>query len=130
MIEKLVKFADVVIGAVLVPGKRSPILVSREMVQTMRKGAVIVDFSIDQGGCFETSKISPTGKFIYREHEVIHFCMPNATTLIARTATHTLTSSAFPYLKMIAQSGFEQALCENKDLQKGNGFTDLKQLPY
>ena len=118
-IAKLVKFADVVIGAVLVPGKRSPTLVTKEMVQAMRKGAVIIDFSIDQGGCFETSKISPTGKFIYREHDVIHFCMPNATTLVARTATHTLTSSAFPYLKIIAESGFEKALRENKDLQNG-----------
>ena len=118
-IEKLVKFADVVIGAVLLPGKRSPVLVTKEMVETMRKGAVIIDFSIDQGGCFETSKISPSGKFIYRIDDVIHFCMPNATTLVARTATHTLTSSAFPYLKLIAKSGFERVLSENKDLQRG-----------
>jgi alanine dehydrogenase len=118
-IEKLVKFADVVIGAVLLPGKRSPMLVSKEMVKTMRKGAVIIDFSIDQGGCIETSKITPSGKFIYREYDVIHFCMPNATTLVARTATHTITSSAFPYLRMIAEKGFEQALRENEDLQRG-----------
>lgn len=118
-IEKLVKFADVLIGAVLIPGKRSPILVTKEMVKTMRRGSVIVDFSIDQGGCVETSKISPSGKFIYRVDEVIHFCMPNATTLVARTATHVLTSSVFPYLRIIAESGFEEAVKKNSDLNRG-----------
>jgi alanine dehydrogenase len=118
-IEKLVKFADVVIGAVLVPGKRSPILVTSDMVKTMRKGSVIIDFSIDQGGCIETAKISPSGKFIYTIDDVIHFCMPNATTLVARTATHALTSSAFPYLKLITESGFDKAVRENHALAKG-----------
>lgn len=118
-IEKLVKFADVLIGAVLVPGKRSPVLVTKEMVKTMRKGSVIIDFSIDQGGCVETSKISPSGKFIYRVDDVIHFCMPNATTLVARTATHVLTSSAFPYLQIIAEFGFEEAVKKNNALNRG-----------
>ncbi len=118
-IEKLVKFADVVIGAVLLPGKRSPVLVTADMVKTMRRGSVIIDFSIDQGGCIETAKISPSGKFIYTVDDVIHFCMPNATTLIARTATHALTSSAFPYLKMITEMGFEKAVRENHTLAKG-----------
>jgi alanine dehydrogenase len=118
-IEKLVRFADVLLGAVLVPGKRPPVLVSREMVKTMRKGSVIIDFSIDQGGCVETAKIAPSGKFIYTVDDVIHFCMPNATTLIARTATHALTSSAYPYLKTITESGFETALRDNQDLAAG-----------
>jgi alanine dehydrogenase len=118
-IEKLMKFADVVIGAVLLPGKRSPTIVTKDMVKTMRKGSVIIDFSIDQGGCIETSKISPSGKFIYTVADVVHFCMPNATTLIARTATHALTSSAFPFLKMITERGFEKAVHENKTLAKG-----------
>jgi len=118
-IEKLIKFADVVIGAVLVPGKRSPILVTKDMVKTMRRGSVIIDFSIDQGGCIETAKISPSGKFIYTVNDVIHFCMPNATSLIARTAVHALTSSAFPYLKMITELGFEKAIKESKTLANG-----------
>ena len=118
-IEKLVKFADVLIGAVLVPGKRAPVLVTEDMVRTMRRGAVIIDFSIDQGGCIATSKISPSGKFIYKVNNVIHFCMPNATSLIARTATHTLTSSIYPYLKQIVKLGFNQTLQKNKDLQRG-----------
>ena len=118
-LEKIIRFADVLICAVLVPGKRSPILITKEMVQSMRKGAVIIDFSIDQGGCSETSKISPSGKYIYAVNNVIHFCMPNATTLVARTATHALTSSIFPYLKIIAQSGIERAVAENSDLNRG-----------
>ncbi|UCD19792.1 MAG: alanine dehydrogenase [candidate division WOR-3 bacterium] len=118
-IEKMMRFADVVIGAVLLPGKRAPILVTSDMVKTMRKGSVIIDFSIDQGGCVETSKISPSGKFIYTVDGVIHFCMPNATTLVARTATHALTSSAFPYLKMITQLGFEKTLTENNTIARG-----------
>ena len=118
-IEKLIRFADVVIGAVLVPGKRSPTLVTKEMVKTMRRGSVIIDFSIDQGGCVETAKISPSGKFIYTVDDVIHFCMPNATSLIARTAAHALTSSAFPYLKLITELGFEKALKQNKALANG-----------
>lgn len=118
-IEKLVKFADVLICAVLVPGKRSPVLITKEMVKSMRRGSVIIDFSIDQGGCSETSKISPSGKFIYTTDDVIHFCMPNATTLVARTATHTLTSGIFPYLKIIAESGLERTLKENQGLNRG-----------
>jgi len=118
-ISKLVRFADVVIGAILVPGKRTPILVTSEMVKTMRKGAVIIDFDIDQGGSIETAKISPTGRFIYTVDGVIHFCMPNATTLVARTATHALTSSIFPYLRIITELGFERALREHPEINRG-----------
>jgi alanine dehydrogenase len=118
-IEKLVKFADVVIGAVLLPGKRSPILVTNDMVPTMKKGAVIIDFSIDQGGCIETAKITPTGKFIYTVNDVIHFCMPNATTLVARTATHAISSGIYPYLKIMADLGFERTIREYPEINLG-----------
>lgn len=118
-IEKLVKFADVLICAVLETGKRSPILITREMVKSMRRGSVLIDFSIDQGGCSETSKISPSGKFIYTVDDVIHFCMPNATTLVARTATHTISSGIFPFLKIITKKGLNTALKENYILNRG-----------
>jgi len=118
-IEKLVKFADVVIGAVLLPGKRSPIMVTKEMVATMRRGSVIIDFSIDQGGCIETAKITPTGQFIYTVNDVIHFCMPNATTLVARTATHAISSGIFPYLRIISETGFDKALKDYPEIDKG-----------
>ncbi len=116
---KLVKFADVVIGAVLVPGKKSPVLITKEMVSQMRRGSVIMDFSIDQGGCIETAKIAPLGKFIYTVDNVVHFCMPNATTLVARTATHAITSSIYPYLKMMIEIGFEKTLEKREELVKG-----------
>jgi alanine dehydrogenase len=118
-IEKLLKFADVVICAVLEPGKRSPILITKEMVSSMRPGGVLIDFSIDQGGCSETSKISPSGKFIYTVEGVTHFCMPNATTLVARTATHTISSGIFPFLKIITQNGLQKTLQENSALKRG-----------
>lgn len=118
-IEKLLKFADVVICAVLEPGKRSPILITKEMVSSMRPGAVLIDFSIDQGGCSETSKISPSGQFIYMVNGVIHFCMPNATTLVARTATHTISSGIYPFLKILTEKGIETTLKENYALKHG-----------
>jgi alanine dehydrogenase len=118
-ISMLIPYTDVIICAVLVPGKRSPILITKEMVKKMRRGSVIIDFSIDQGGCSETSKISPSGKFIYTVEGVRHFCMPNATTLVARTATHTITSSIYPYLKVMCELGMERALKENNVLNSG-----------
>lgn len=118
-IEKLLKFADVVIGAVLEPGRRSPVLITEEMVKSMRRGAVLLDFSIDQGGCSETSKIAPSGKFIYTMHDVIHFCMPNATTLVARTATHTISSAIYPFLKLITEKGLDTALKTSIALKNG-----------
>lgn len=118
-IEKLVKFADVLIGAVQVPRKRTPILITKEMVKTMQSGAVFIDFSIDQGGCSETSKLAPLGQFVYTVDDVIHFCMANATTLVARTATHTLTAGIIPYLRMMMESGIEGALSGTSDLARG-----------
>lgn len=132
-ISMLIPYADVIICAVLVPGKRSPILITREMVKKMRGGSVIIDFSIDQGGCSETSKISPSGKFIYTIEGVRHFCMPNATTLVARTATHTITSSTYPYLKIMCELGLNQALKQNSVLKSGmyaeNGLIRKEYLP-
>jgi len=114
-----VKFADVLIGAVLVPGKRTPILVTKEMVKSMRKGAVVLDFSIDQGGCVETAKITPSGKFIYTVEGVIHFCMPNATTLVARTATHAMTGAIIPYLNCLVEFGIDKTLKKRPEIKRG-----------
>ncbi|MBN1755762.1 alanine dehydrogenase [bacterium] len=118
-LEKLVRFADVLIGAVLIPGERAPVLISREMVKTMKKGSVILDFSIDQGGCVETSKISHCGDTIFSEEGVIHFCMPTATSLVPRSATHALTNGIIPYLKEIVKSGFEGAKVRYPEIQRG-----------
>jgi alanine dehydrogenase len=89
------------------------------MVKTMKKGAVIIDFDIDQGGSVETAQITPSGKFIYTVNDVIHFCMPNATTLVARTAVHAISSGVFPYLKIITELGFEQAVRDYQEIALG-----------
>jgi len=118
-IERIVRFADVLIGAVLTPGKRTPILVTREMVKQMKPGAVIIDFSIDQGGCCETSRFCPGEDYIYVEEGVIHFAVPNTPSWVARTATHVLNHSVIPYLKKIVQLGLVGALKESKPLARG-----------
>lgn len=118
-IERLTEICDVLIGAVLIPGKRAPILVTKEMVAKMKKGSVIIDFSIDQGGCVETSQLSPDGKYIYSVDGVIHFCMPNATTLVARTATHALSTSMIPYFERILDLGIEKILKEDEEIKRG-----------
>jgi alanine dehydrogenase len=118
-IEKLVSFANVLIGAAAVPHDRPPLLVTREMAASMRKGSVIIDFSIDRGGCMETSMVSPEKGFIYTEEGVIHFCMPNSTSLAARTATHALTSGLLPYLNCIVKVGFDKVLHGVIDMVRG-----------
>ncbi len=118
-IEKFVAFADVLIGAVLVPGQRAPILVTREMVQRMRPGSVIIDFSIDQGGCVETSTLTPSEDFLFTAYGVTHFCAPNVPAMVARTATHALTNTLLPYVREIAHYGTLEALKRNVALRHG-----------
>ncbi len=118
-LEKLLQFADVVICAVLVPGARTPILISRDMVRNMKKGAVLIDFSIDQGGCSETTRLTPGEDFVYEDEGVIHFAVPNVPSRVARTATHALTNAILPYLKQMIELGVDKALLENPDLRNG-----------
>jgi alanine dehydrogenase len=111
--------ADVVIGAVLVPGGRAPFLVTEEMVKEMKEGSVILDLSIDQGGCVETSRpthpVSPTFKL----HGVTHYCVPNMTANVPRDASRALTLSSLPYLMALAEKGTEQALRDDPGLARG-----------
>ncbi len=118
-IEKFVAFADVLIGAVLVPGQRAPVLVTKEMVQRMRPGSLILDFSIDQGGCVETSTLTPSEDFLFTSYGVTHFCAPNVPALVARTSTHALTNAMLPYLREIVQHGLLGALKRNVALRRG-----------
>lgn len=118
-IEKFARFADVLVGAVLEPGARAPLLVKRETVRAMKRGAVIIDFSIDQGGCIETSRLVPHQDYIYEEEGVIHFCLPNSSSLVARTASQALTNALLPYLRAVAQEGLPQALVTHPDLARG-----------
>jgi len=131
-LEKLVKFADVLVSSVLIPGSRAPMLVTEKMVQTMKKGAVILDFSIDQGGCVETSRPTPTQESVFVKHGVVHFAMTNVPSLVARTSCYALTNSVLPYLRLVARQGLDGALRESPELVRGvctyRGFASRENL--
>ncbi len=118
-ISRGVKFADVLIGAVLIKAIKAPNLVTEEMVKTMKKGAVIVDASIDQGGCIETSRITTISDPVYTLHDVIHYCVPNMPALVARTASYGLNNAALSYIQNIADNGVGNALIGDEGLARG-----------
>lgn len=118
-IKKVCSFADVVVGAILEPGSRTPVIVTREMVKRLHARSVIIDLSIDHGGCFETSRPTSHSNPTYLEENVIHYCVPNMTGVLGRTATHALNNASWPFVKQIAQLGIEKALQKNSALKKG-----------
>ena len=119
-IRESVRSADVVIGAAMTSGHRAPMLVTEEMVATMRPGSVIVDVVIDQGGCIETSRATTHSNPTYREYDVIHYCVPNMPSNAARTATYALTNVLVPYLLQIGEVGkMNEALWRNVGLRNG-----------
>jgi alanine dehydrogenase len=118
-IERAMKFAHVVVGAVLNPGQRTPILVTREMVRTMRPRSLIIDISIDQGGCFETSRPTTHANPVFIEENVIHYCVPNIGSVVARTATHAYLNAAWPFGNLIVRHGVDEAIRDNADLMRG-----------
>ncbi len=112
-LEKAVKRADLVIGAVLVPGKTAPKLITKNMVFGMKKGSVIVDVAIDQGGCVETSKPTTHESPTFIDQGVVHYCVTNIPGACARTATMALNNSIFPYVLRLANNGYKKALLED-----------------
>jgi alanine dehydrogenase len=118
-IDRASAYADALIGAVLVRGERSPHLVSRDMVRRMKPGAVIVDLSIDQGGCVETSRPTSLVDPIYVESEVTHYAVPNTTSAVARTASLALTYASLPPIRALADLGVEAALRDTPGLAAG-----------
>ncbi len=118
-VRKLIKKADLVIGAVLVPGARAPRLVTRPMLKTMKKGSVIVDIAIDQGGCFETSKPTTHIDPVYTVNGVLHYCVANIPGAVPRTSTIALTNATLPYAIEIADKGWEKAARENSAIASG-----------
>jgi alanine dehydrogenase len=118
-IRKLAREADVIIGAVLVAGAKAPKLVTRDMLQTMKKGAVLVDVAIDQGGCFETSKATTHVDPIYMVDGVIHYCVANMPGAVPRTSTLALTNATLPYAVEIANMGWEGAMRKNPEIKRG-----------
>jgi alanine dehydrogenase len=118
-IERLVVEADLVVGAVLIPGARAPHLVSAETVRAMRPGAVLVDISIDQGGCFETSHVTTHSDPTYVVDGVVHYCVGNMPGAVPRTSTYALTNVTLPYVVAIADRGLEAAVRSDAALALG-----------
>jgi alanine dehydrogenase len=118
-ISRAVRFADVVIGAVLLKADKAPHLVTEAMVKEMKPGSVIIDASIDQGGCVETSRPTTIEDPVYTSHGVIHYCVPNMPAVVARTATLALTNAVLPYLHEVCEFGIDKALQNDPGLGKG-----------
>ena len=115
-----IKTADLLIGAVLIPGARAPRLVTESMVQEMQKGSVIIDVAIDQGGSIETiDRITTHSEPVYEKHGVLHYAVANIPGAVARTSTIALTNVTLPYALQIANKGYEKAVMENEALAKG-----------
>jgi alanine dehydrogenase len=118
-IEALVRDADLVIGAVLIAGAAAPKLVTRAMVKTMKAGAVLVDIAIDQGGCFETSHPTTHAEPTYVLDGVIHYCVTNMPGAVPRTSTFALTNATLPYVKSLADHGWNAAISKDVGLARG-----------
>lgn len=115
----VLKHADLVIGAVYVSGDRPPVVVTREMIRSMRSRSVIMDISIDEGGCIETSRLTTHETPTFIEEGVIHYCVPNIPSIVARSATFAFLNTAFDYIFKIATVGLDQAIKEYPALQSG-----------
>jgi len=131
-IKEEIKDADIVIGAVLIPGGRTPMLIKRDMLKTMKKGSVIIDVSIDQGGCFETSRPTTHSDPIYEVDGVIHYTVANMPGAYPKTSTIALTNVTLPYIKILANKGIEKAFREDAVIKSAlntyEGFVVYKTL--
>jgi alanine dehydrogenase len=113
------RYADLLVGAVLVAGARTPKLVTEDMVRGMKRGSVIVDVAVDQGGCVETIRPTSHSNPVYTLHGVIHYGVPNIPAAVPRTATHALTNATLPYALDLADYGLDEALRRNAALRRG-----------
>lgn len=118
-IARAISYADVVVGAIFVPGERAPIVITREMLQSMKPRTIIMDISIDEGGCIETSRPTTHDHPTFVEEGIIHYCVPNIPGVVARTSTHALINSALPYILEMTDKGVEAAIDQNPAIEKG-----------
>ncbi len=118
-LQQYISITDVLIGAVLVPGARAPQVVTEDMVRSMKPGAVVLDLSIDQGGCVATSRPTTPDHPTFLQHGVVHYCVPNMTASIPRTASRALANVVLPYLLAHGKKGLEQALRDDPGLAAG-----------
>jgi alanine dehydrogenase len=125
-IEESIADADVVIGAVLVPGARAPKLVTRNMLGAMKKGAVIVDVAIDQGGCVETARPTTHDDPVYSVDGITHYCVANMPGAVPVTSTNGLTNATLPYVEEIAELGLARAVAHDHALARGVNVLDGK----
>lgn len=123
-VERYVEQADVVVGAVLVPGGPAPWLVTRDMVARMKPGSVVIDVSIDQGGCVETSRPTTLGDPTFKVNDVVHYCVPNMTANIARMASKVLNNAHLPFMIDLANKGVAEALAGSPALASGTYLHD------
>lgn len=139
-LRELVFDADLVVGAVLIPGTKAPKLITKEMLKDMKPGAVIVDVAIDQGGCFETSKPTTHENPTYTIDSIVHYCVANMPGAVPQTSTLALSNATLPYALEIADKGWKKACIENVEIQPGvnvvdgkvtyKGVADAFDLPY
>jgi alanine dehydrogenase len=120
-IERACAYADLVVGTVLVPGERTPILVTREMVRNMKPRSVLMDVAIDEGGCFETSRPTTIEKPTFMEEGMLHYCVPNMPSAVARTSTYAFLNAAIPFIQELVTKGIDQAIEENPAIAHGVG---------
>ena len=118
-LKKLVAKADLLVGGVLIPGAEAPKLVTKDMLKLMKRGSVIVDVAIDQGGCVETSKPTTHGDPTYIVDDVVHYCVANMPGGVPRTSTFALNQATLPYLVKLANKGYQKALSEDKNFLAG-----------
>lgn len=118
-LERMTAIADVLIGAVLRPGEKAPVMVTRDMVRKMKKGAILIDLAIDQGGCVETSRPTTLEQPTFVEEGVIHYCVPNITSAVSRTSTKVLSNLVIHYLLEIGKAGLDRALEAEPALCRG-----------
>jgi alanine dehydrogenase len=123
-LEEFVRFADVVVCAVMEMGKASPILITKEMVKSMKKGAAIIDLSVDTGGCCETSRPIPGYDSVYTYEGVIHFTVPNIPSWVPRTSSHALNNVLVPYLRAFLEHGTKGAIARTPDIRRGVSTLD------
>jgi len=117
-IARAIAYADVVVGAIFVPGERSPTIITREMLRAMKPRAVIMDVSIDEGGCVETSRPTTHDHPTFVEEGVIHYCVPNMPGIVARTSTHAYINSSMPFILELTEKGVDAAIDQNTAIQK------------
>jgi alanine dehydrogenase len=116
---ELIRTADMVVGAVLIPGAAAPKLISKAQLKTMKPGSVLVDVAIDQGGCFETSRATTHQDPIYEVDGIMHYCVANMPGAVARTSTQALGNATMPFMLALANKGWKKACAEDKHLLNG-----------